>query len=225
MRPFDVPHVERYLPMRPRDDLVREFASLVVWWALWSLWDAYLLDFTPLFELTFLGALATYNGARWVRERRALAHRRQWSTAWLDEADGEPPCLRLRPHGPARRTYPLRRAFLGFRALPHKPRAHGEHQRVAQQEIHKRVRRTRPDVVATMGREQRRLLPSDTPIKPSNSDKKLPRWLYYEQGCCCSKAALLWWLNVTACVFHLAFAVTTPSWPAATALPMGARAT
>ena len=60
-----------------------------------------------------------------------------------------------------------------------------------------------------MGREQRRLLPSDTPIKPSNSDKKLPRWLYYEQGCCCSKAALLWWLNVTACVFHLAFAVTT----------------
>tara|TARA_X000001036_G_scaffold395075_1_gene395813 strand:+ start:1826 stop:2872 length:1047 start_codon:yes stop_codon:yes gene_type:complete len=60
-----------------------------------------------------------------------------------------------------------------------------------------------------MGREQRRLLPSDTPIKSSSSNAKLPDWLYYEQGCCCSKAGLLWWLNVAACVFHLAFAVTT----------------
>ena len=106
MRPFDVPHVERYLPMRPRDDLVREFASLVVWWALWSLWDAYLLDFTPLFELTFLGALATYNGARWVRERRALAHRRQWSTAWLDEADGELPVPAPPPARPGEADLP-----------------------------------------------------------------------------------------------------------------------
>ena len=77
--------------MRPREDLPREFASLVVWWALWSLWDEYLLDFTPLFELTFLGALGAYHGAAWLRERRALARRRQWSTAWLNEADGELP--------------------------------------------------------------------------------------------------------------------------------------
>jgi len=77
--------------MRPRDDLAREFASLVVWWALWSLWDEYLLDFTPLFELAFLAALGAYHGARRLCERRALARRRQWSTAWLSEADGELP--------------------------------------------------------------------------------------------------------------------------------------
>jgi len=77
--------------MRPREDLGREFASLVVWWALWSLWDAYLLEYTPAFELTFLAALASFRLAQRLRERRALARRKQWSTAWLQEADGELP--------------------------------------------------------------------------------------------------------------------------------------
>ena len=120
--------------MRPRDDLAREFASLVVWWALWSLWDEYLLDFTPLFELTFLGALGAYHGARRLRERRALA-----PSAVVDGVAQRGRRRAPVPLRPRRRAEapPLRRAFLGLERY-HEPRAHGERERVRKQKIHKR---------------------------------------------------------------------------------------
>ena len=40
--------------MGPGRDLLREFWSLALWWAVWSLWDTYLLHFSPWFELLFL---------------------------------------------------------------------------------------------------------------------------------------------------------------------------
>ena len=94
--------------------------------------------------------------------------------------------------------------------LPHEPRAHADDERVAQQNIHKRGPRRR--VVGTggrMGRELRPLLGNDRPAKPSSSANQVPEWLYGEQGCCCSKPGLLWWLNVAACLFHLLFAIAT----------------
>ena len=69
--------------MRSRDDLRRELLSLVVWWSLWSLWDTYLLAFTPIFECAFLGLVIGGVAVCGLLERRASAQRKQWSTAWI----------------------------------------------------------------------------------------------------------------------------------------------
>ena len=44
--------------MRPRDEVLRELLSLCVWWALWSLADQYILDYSPFVELLVIGVCA-----------------------------------------------------------------------------------------------------------------------------------------------------------------------
>lgn len=56
--------------MRARHDVVREALSLVVWWAVWSLADTYLLAYTPAFELGALGMVAVWVVAWTLWERR-----------------------------------------------------------------------------------------------------------------------------------------------------------
>lgn len=63
--------------MLPREEYWRELASLAVWWSLWSLADAYLLPWTPVFELGAVSAVSLciliYRIRDRVRERHALA--------------------------------------------------------------------------------------------------------------------------------------------------------
>ena len=58
--------------MGPRSNCLWEFWSLGVWWALWSLADAYLLAYTPAPELGTLGILLAVAGVvrlrAWVRD-------------------------------------------------------------------------------------------------------------------------------------------------------------
>ena len=76
--------------MRPRDSVVREACSLIVWWALWSLADAYLLEWTPVFELVALGFVGTWMLTSMSFEALAAARRREWTSATLviEEAEG-----------------------------------------------------------------------------------------------------------------------------------------
>lgn len=67
--------------MGPGRDLARELWSLAAWWAIWSLWDTYLLQFSPWFELLFLVSCsgAAFGALLWDR----------WHTASLARADAE----------------------------------------------------------------------------------------------------------------------------------------
>lgn len=62
--------------MGPRKDVIWEFWSLGLWWAIWSLGDAYLLPYSPWAELGVVGACvlvaaATRLGA-WLRDLLAI---------------------------------------------------------------------------------------------------------------------------------------------------------
>lgn len=46
--------------MRPRDGLVSEAVALMVWWSIWSLWDTYLLEFSPVPEVCMLSVCLVY---------------------------------------------------------------------------------------------------------------------------------------------------------------------
>ena len=46
--------------MRPRDGVVSEAVALMVWWSVWSLWDTYLLEFSPVAEVCMLCVAAVY---------------------------------------------------------------------------------------------------------------------------------------------------------------------
>lgn len=46
--------------MRPRDGLVSEAVALMVWWSVWTLWDQYLIPFSPVPEVCMLSVCLVY---------------------------------------------------------------------------------------------------------------------------------------------------------------------
>lgn len=46
--------------MRPREGLASEAVALMSWWSVWTLWDQYLIPFSPIPEVCMLCVSVVY---------------------------------------------------------------------------------------------------------------------------------------------------------------------
>ena len=52
--------------MGPRGGVASEVVALVVWWSVWTLFDQYLIPFSPVPEVVMLCACALYSVYTWA---------------------------------------------------------------------------------------------------------------------------------------------------------------